>query len=102
MADDRRAWAVVDVEGRRVAFLTETAARTRAALDRGRGLAVVVEHRNADGWHECPGAECIPPGGPDSPGSLGRKGRARLALYKDRTDPARHPNGRARRPPLPG
>lgn len=48
-----RPWRVV-TDGQPVPFATETAARLRAALSRARGAAVAVEHRDADGWHDCP------------------------------------------------
>ena len=60
-------WRIRTAE-RTITFATERGARTAAALRIARAgrLAVAVEHRDADGWHACPGAEelhdpAIPP-----------------------------------------
>lgn len=104
--DDPRPWAVVDAEGRRAHFHTETGARTRAALDRARGVAVVVEHRDADGWHECVShAERIPPAPPAGPP---RHGPEELALLdakwarRKAGNRANYIRRKARRPELEG
>lgn len=79
-------WRVVIRSAEPVPFLTETGARTRAALERSRGAdprdiaAVTVEHLDADGWHDCP-----------SPGDRIPAASPKPHRHKDRTTDRHRP-----------